>query len=242
MDQTYFNHKDFPETDDELIKKIFDGEIKIKAYKTDTIPRDIPRKTPEQEAAETRYFQNCPVDKFHDPKIKNTESIFNRWMATYADVWVPGGDPTLTNFKPCMEAVLLYHYGFSSDDDASYKSAVSAIADKTINHEVRRHLLLKILPKLDLRRTEELKSSEAKNGETVLRRAYTMVVAHGVRRDLPDLPIKEAAREINARLAATEAFNKDGESLMQGYSIGHLKRLIKTLGFKPGKPGRIPKK
>ena len=68
-----------------------------------------------------------------------------------------------------------------------------------------------------------------------------MTVARCVWRDLPNLSIKDAAMEINARLAATEAFNKDGKSLMQGYSIKHLTRLIKHIGFMPGKRGRIPK-
>lgn len=233
MDQTFFNHKDFPESPDDLVTKIFDGKIEIYPYKPDIIPLNIPRKLPEQEAAETRFFQNCPVDQFHDPNIKNTESIFNRWMATYADVWVPGGDPTLTSFKPCLEAVLLYHYDLSSNDDASYKSAVSAVADKTINHEVRRRLLFKILPKLRLRRTEAPESSEAKKGETILRRAHVMVVANMVKRDFPDLTIKEAAQEINARLAANK---------IEAYSVKHLMKLISDLGFKPGQPGAPHKK
>ncbi len=85
-------------------------------------------------------------------------------------------------------------------------------------------------------------SPEVKDADTILRRAQAMAVANIVKRDFPDLTIKEAALEINARLAATGAFDKDGNPLMQGYSVKHLMRLIKPLGFKPGKPGQKPKK
>ena len=47
------------------------------------------------------------------------------------------------------------------------------------------------------------------------------------------LTTKEAALEINAHLA---------EQKLQGYSVKHLIKLISRIGFKPGKPGRIPKK
>lgn len=85
-------------------------------------------------------------------------------------------------------------------------------------------------------------SSEAKGRGTILRQEQAMTVARIVRRDFPNLTIKEAAMEINARLAAMGAIDKDGHPLMQGYSIKHLMRLIKHLGFKPGKPGRISQK
>jgi hypothetical protein len=37
------------------------------------------------------------------------------------------------------------------------------------------------------------------------------------------------------------AFDKDGIPLMLGYSVKHLMRIIKSLGFKLGEPGRKPK-
>jgi hypothetical protein len=85
-------------------------------------------------------------------------------------------------------------------------------------------------------------SPEVKDAGTILRKAQAMAVANMVWRDLPHLTMKEAAMEINARLEATEAFDKDGNPLMQGYSVKHLMKLIKPLGFKPGKPGRISQK
>ena len=80
------------------------------------------------------------------------------------------------------------------------------------------------------------------DGNTIVRKAQAMAIANAVKIDLPNLTIKEAALEINARLASIEAFDKDGKTLMKGYSVKHLMKIIMPLGFTKGKPGRISKK
>ncbi|MFH2119849.1 MAG: hypothetical protein ABIJ25_05565 [Pseudomonadota bacterium] len=74
---------------------------------------------------------------------------------------------------------------------------------------------------------------ENPNAGTIVRQEQTMAIAREVKRDFPNLTIKEAAQKINAPLAASN---------WETYSIKHLMRLIKPLGFKPGKPGRISQK
>lgn len=90
--------------------------------------------------------------------------------------------------------------------------------------------------------TEHDISPIGKAGNTIVRKAQAKAVANMVKRDYPNLTAKEAAQEINARLAAVEAFDKDGKPLLQGYSEKHLMRIIKDLKFKPGKSGRKPQK
>lgn len=80
------------------------------------------------------------------------------------------------------------------------------------------------------------------DGNTIVRKAQAMAIANTVKRDFPNLTSKEAAKEINARLAAMGAFDKDGKPLMLGYSVKYLMRIINPLGFKLGKPGRKPQK
>jgi hypothetical protein len=85
-------------------------------------------------------------------------------------------------------------------------------------------------------------SAASPDGNTIVRRSQALTVANIVKRDSPHLTVKEAAKEINVLLARIEAFDKDGKPLMQGYNVKHLMRIIKPLGFKSGKPGKIPKK
>ena len=80
------------------------------------------------------------------------------------------------------------------------------------------------------------------DGNTIVRKAQAMAIANTVKRDFPNLTSKEAAKEINARLAAMGAFDKDGKPLILGYTVKHLMRIIKPLCFKSEKPGRKPKR
>lgn len=80
------------------------------------------------------------------------------------------------------------------------------------------------------------------DGNTIVRKAQAMAIANTVKRDFPNVTSKEAAKEINARLAAIGAFDKDGNPLMLGYTVKYLMRIIKPLGFKSEKPGRKSKR
>ena len=83
---------------------------------------------------------------------------------------------------------------------------------------------------------------DEKVGNTIVRKAGALAVANAVKIDCPRATLKEAARIVNARLATVEAFDKDGKLLLRGYSEKYMMKIIKPVGFKPGKPGKKPKK
>jgi hypothetical protein len=71
------------------------------------------------------------------------------------------------------------------------------------------------------------------DGNTIIRKGHALTHANVVKRNYPNLTAKEAAQEINARLAAEN---------LERYSEKHLMRIINKLGFKKGKSGRPPEK
>lgn len=95
-----------------------------------------------------------------------------------------------------------------------------------------RGVILNLLFKVQEIEAYESKHGVFTNGNTIIRKGHALTHANIVKRAYPNYTTKEAAREINARLA---------EENVKEYSEKHLIRIIDNLGFKPGKPGVKPK-
>lgn len=90
-------------------------------------------------------------------------------------------------------------------------------------------------------RTQEQKTQSDAAPKTRVneRLALALEFAKQVKKNHPNITGNEAAKQINLWLAKEY---KAKSNIAKGYHEKYLMKLIRHLGFKPGKPGRIPKK